>query len=309
MPQSVRAFAPASVSNLGCAFDILGFALERPGDEVVVRRKPAPGVSISHISGDEGRLPLQAGRNTAGVALTALLSHLKIDAGLDIEVCKKMPLSSGLGSSAASAVAALTAANALLGSPLEKLDLLPFALQAEQMACGAGHADNAAPSLLGGMVLIRSYQPLDVIPIPAPPRLWCSLVCPALEIRTEEARRILSATVPLQTAVAQWGNVAGLITGLLQQDYALIGRSLQDHVIEPQRAALIPGFRRVKQAALDAGALGCGISGSGPSLFALSDSQATARRIVRAMEGAFQEQEIESRGYVSRINPHGSRVL
>ncbi len=309
MQSSVRAFAPATVSNLGCAFDILGFALEQPGDEVRVRWADSSGVRISSIQGDGDRLPADSDRNTASVAAQALLRHLDCNRGLEIDLVKRMPLGSGLGSSAASAAAALTAVNALLEKPLPPQGLLPFAVEAERAACGAGHADNAAPSLLGGIVLIRSYDPLEVVPLPSPPRLWCTVAAPAIEVRTEEARGLLSQQVPLEKAVSQWGNVAGLIAGILQCDYALIGRSLEDVIIEPQRAHLVPGYHEVKQAALEAGALGCGLSGSGPSTFALSSGEKAARRAGEAMQHRFGRRGIEAAVFVSQVNQRGAHVV
>lgn len=305
----VRAFAPATVSNLACGFDILGFAVEGPGDEVEVRFTDAPGVAIGSVTGDGGRLPRLADRNTASVAVAAMLEHLGQRRGLVIDVHKQMPLGSGLGSSAASAAAALTAANHLLGSPLDPRALLPFALAAEKTACGTGHADNAAPSLLGGLVLIRSYDPLDVIDLPVPEELHVALVSPQLEIRTGDARRLLAGNVPLGKAVTQWGNVAGLIAGLYSADYDLIARSLVDVVIEPQRAALIPGFHRVQQAAAQAGALGCSLSGSGPTLFALCRGGGRAARVAESMRRAFAEQDIPSTPRHSPISPVGARIL
>ncbi|HSR52328.1 MAG TPA: homoserine kinase [Acidobacteriota bacterium] len=309
MEQRVRAFAPATVSNLACAFDIVGFAVDEPGDEVEVGFAEGSGAVIGSISGDGGRLPRLATKNTATVAVNALLDHLGERRGLVIDLHKQMPLGSGLGSSAASAAAALWAANGLLGSPLDARSLLPFALAAEEAACGTGHADNAAPSLLGGMVLIRSYDPLDVIDLPYPPELYVALVTPQLEIRTGDARRLLADSVPLSKAVTQWGNVAGLIAGLHSGDYKLIGRSLVDVVIEPQRAALLPGFYRVQKAALEAGALGCSLSGSGPTLFALCRGKSCAAHVAEAMRLAFADLDTPSEARHSAINPSGARIL
>lgn len=309
MKDAVAVFAPATVANVACAFDVLGFAVSAPGDEVRIRRVPAAGVRICSITGDGGRLPLEAEKNTAGVAVLALLKHLGSNAGMEIEICKKMPLGSGLGSSAASAAAGVYAANLLLGEPLSARELLPFAMEAERTACGAAHADNVGPALLGGFVLVRSYSPLDVVQIAPPPDLYCSLIHPVIEVRTADARKILKKEIPLRDAVVQWGNVAGLIAGLLTRDYALIGRSLQDVIIEPVRSLLIPGFSAIKQAAIEAGALGCSLSGSGPSIFALCDSEQKAQSAAAAMKAAFSSINVDSQSYVSPINSRGPQLL
>jgi homoserine kinase len=312
----VRVFAPATVANVACGFDILGFAVAAPGDEVVAWRTATPGVTINRICGDDGKLPIDPARNTAGAAVLALLEQLaaqecRIEGGIALELHKRMPLGSGLGSSAASAVAGVVAANALLGGPLKREELLPLALAGEQVSCGAAavHADNVAPCLLGGFVLIRSYHPLDVVPLPTPAQLFCTVVHPHLEVRTEDARRILRKYLLLEDAITQWGNVAGLVAGLMKPDYALIGRSLQDVIVEPVRAMLIPGFAQIKAAALATGALGCSISGAGPSMFALSDARATAAAVGQAMQQAFQSLGLTSDVYVSTINQEGPRLL
>jgi homoserine kinase len=309
MPDSVRVFAPATVANVVCGFDILGFAVERPGDEVRMTRTAEPGVRIRRISGDEGRLPLEAGRNTVSASVQMLLRHLqREDVGVDIELHKQMPIGSGLGSSAASTVAGLWAINELLGRPLTPLQLLPFAMQGEELACGAGHADNVAPALLGGFVLIRSYAPLDVVRLPAPP-LHCAIVYPHVEVPTRDARRLIPGKVPLKDAVTQWGNVAGLVSGLFLGDTALIGRSMQDVLVEPVRAMLIPDFYRLRELALAAGAIAFGISGSGPSVFAFAADEATAQAITGQLQRHLASLQVASEAYVSAINAQGPRVL
>ncbi len=310
-PAIARAFAPATVANVGCGFDILGFAVAAPGDEVIARRCETPSVTIACITGDGGQLPREASANTAGAAALALLAHLGDPTGIELELHKHMPLGSGLGSSAASAVAAVVAVNALLGKPLARNELLPFALAGERVSCGPGavHADNVAPALLGGFVLVRGYAPLDVVPLPAPDGLYCALALPDLEVRTLDARSILPRSIPLRDAVTQWGNVAGLVAGLLLADHALIARSLRDVVVEPVRATLIPGFDEVKRAALAAGALGCGISGACPTMFALSDAEATAARAGAAMRAAFLAEGVDCALYVSGVNRAGAQVL
>lgn len=307
--KSIKVFAPATVANVACGFDIFGFALTNPGDEVCVTLKESPGVSIAQISGDNGVLPLDPKKNTAGVSVLRLLEHLKLDQGIEIEVHKKMPLGSGLGSSAASAVGSVFAVNALLGHPLSIKELLPFAMEGERIACGASHADNVAPSLLGGFVLIRSYDPLDVVQIPCSLDLYCTILHPKIEIRTEVARKILRNEITMQQHVIQSGNAAGLLVGLMQNDTGLICKCLQDVIAEPVRSTLIPGFNEIKAAALQEDALGCSISGSGPSIFALSLSKVHAERIGDAMEKACREQGLDCTQYISKINREGPKVL
>ena len=306
-----RAFAPATVANVICGFDIFGLAVEAPGDEVVAHYHEAPGVSITRITGDGGKLPRVSGANTASAAAHALLASLGVRHGVALEIHKRMPLGSGLGSSAASAVASVVAVNALLGEPLSRRALLPFALAGERVSCGgeSAHADNVAPALLGGFVLIRGYDPLDVISLPAPARLWVALAHPDLVVRTRDARAALPEMVPLRLAVAQWGNAAGLVAGLFLDDDALIARSLHDVIVEPARARLIPGYADARQAALDAGALGCGISGAAPSMFALTTSRAVAEAAGKAMGAAFRRASLSATVYVSPINREGARVL
>lgn len=307
--KEVTVFAPATVANVACGFDILGFALEQPGDTVKVRLTGGNEVKIISISGDGGRLPLSADKNTAGVAIKHFLAHVGEKRGMEISLEKALPLGSGLGSSAASAVAGVMAANVLLGEPLTPEELIPFTMEAERAACGAGHADNAAPAMLGGFILIRGYDPPDLIKIPAPEALCCAVVHPHIEIRTEDARKILRREIPLKDAIVQWGNIGGLIAGLMKSDYGLIGRSLKDVIIEPVRSLLIPGFEEVKQAAMDAGALGCSISGSGPSVFALGNDQAAIAKAGKAMQAVFAEINIESDLFVSGINNSGPTIV
>lgn len=307
--ESIKVFAPATVANVACGFDVLGFAVANPGDEVILKLKSKPGVEITSITGDEGRLSKDSEKNTVGVSINHFLNHIQSKQGVSIILNKKMPLGSGLGSSAASAVAGVFAVNELIGSPMKQEDLLPFAMEGERLACGSAHADNVAPSLLGGFVLIRSYQPLDVIKIPTPAGLYCTIIHPHVEVQTKDARDILRKNIPMTSAIVQWGNVGGLIAGLMMSDYGLIGRSMQDVIVEPVRAILIPGFNEVKEAALQAGAIGCGISGSGPSLFALSKSEATAILVGEMMKEKFNNIHIGSEVYVSQINNSGPVVM
>ncbi len=309
MSSSVRAFAPATVSNVACGFDILGFAIEAPGDEVVARPRSAPGVELLEVTGDGGRLPRDPERNTAGVAVRALLERTASDRGVALSLHKGMPLSSGLGSSAASGVAAATAANLALGLEAPRELLLECALAAEEVACGSAHADNAAPCLYGGFVLIRggSKTP-DVVPLPVPEGLSAAVVRPHLEVETRGARTLLGDSVALNNAVTQWGNVAGLVAGLFRGDFELIARSLVDVVAEPKRSSLVPGFAATKRAALDSGALGCSLSGSGPTIFALCRSRSGAERAAAAMVATLAEASgLVADRYVSRVGAEGAR--
>jgi homoserine kinase len=307
--ESIRVYAPATVANVACGFDIFGFAVNRPGDEVVLTKKSTPGIVIKEITGDDGRLPKEVAKNTAGIAILKYLEFIgHPDQGFELSLHKDMPLGSGLGSSAASAVAGVFAANELMGKPLSQKDLLPFAMEGERVACGSAHADNVGPSLLGGFVVIRSYDPLDIIQLTTPTDLYASIVHPQIEVNTKDARRILEQEITLGKTITQMGNVAGLVAGLLTADYDLIGRSLVDVIVEPARSILIPQFQEVKAAALGAGALGCSISGSGPSLFALSKGEETANQVAIAMSKAFNSVGIGSEYYVSRINQQGPMI-
>ncbi len=308
-PSRVTVFAPATVANVASGFDVLGFALETPGDAVTLARVEQRTVTVVSISGDGGRLPRAAQKNTAAVAVTGFLDRIGRPFGVEISLEKRMPLSSGLGSSAASAVAAVHAANLLAGSPLSQRELLPFTMEAERAACGSAHADNVAPSLLGGFVLIRSYDPLDVVQLPVPAGLSCAVAHPHTELRTEDARRILKKAIRLPDAIRQWGNLAALGAALYNGDLSLLGRSLQDVVAEPARSLLIPGFAAVKAAALAAGALGCSISGSGPSVCALCASAPQAAQAGKAMADAFQAAGLASDLYLSAVNRRGPVVL
>jgi homoserine kinase len=307
--KTIKAFAPATVANVSCGFDVFGFAVDTPGDEVVMSLKDEPGVTITGITGDQGRLPLEAERNTAGVAVQAFLRAINSNQGVTLALNKYLPLGSGMGSSAASSVAALVAINHLMGEPFTREQLLPFAMEAERVACGSAHADNVAPSLLGGFVLIRGYDPLDVVNIPIPDSLYCTLVHPHIELKTEDSRRVLKPTITIKDAITQWGNIAGLVAGLMKPDYALIGRSLKDVVAEPIRSVLIPGFDIIKAAAIKAGALGCGISGSGPTIFVLSKDSDTAAKTGAVIQSEFLKLNLKSDVYVSKINEAGAKVI
>lgn len=309
MSKSIRAFAPATCANVACGFDVLGFAVENPGDEVKITLNDSNEITIKSIVGDGGALPLDADLNTVSLVIKEYLKHIGSNQGLEIELTKKMPLKSGLGSSAASSVVGVYALNELLGKPLKVEELLPFAMEGERLACGSAHADNVAPALLGGFVLVRSYSPLDVVKLPTPENLWATIIHPHIEVKTKDARQILRQKIELKDAVIQWGNVGGLVAGLLMKDYDLIGRSLQDVIVEPVRSILIPGFHQAKEAALKAGALGSSISGSGPSIFALAKDEKTAHAIGKAMKAVYDGINIESEVYTSKVSDQGPRIL
>lgn len=307
--RQTRVFAPATVANVACGFDIFGFALNAPGDELFLTLTETSKVVVTCITGDGGVLPLSPERNTAAVSAAKLLKHLGSRHGLEIEVHKKMPLGSGLGSSAASAAGSVFALNELLGRPLTARELIPFAMEGERVACGSAHADNVAPALLGGFIAVRSYHPLDILSIACPLDLYCSVLHPHIEIRTAMAREILRPDITLQAHVEQTGNAVGLAVGLMRGDAELIGKSLQDVIAEPMRAPLIPGFAAIKKSALELGALGCSISGSGPSIFALSLGISHAEKIGEAMKKACHDQGLPSHLYISPLNIQGPKVL
>lgn len=306
----VKVFAPATVANVICGYDVLGFALHEPGDEVEIYLKDTPGVELTEITGDEGLLPRDPNKNTVTATISGMLKKAgREDLGVAVKLHKKMPIGSGLGSSAASTVAGIFGVNKLLGEPLTTKELMPFAMRGEEIACGQGHADNVGPSLYGGFVLIRSYHPLDIIPLPTPEKLIATVVHPHIEIQTRDARKIVRQHILLKDAIGQWGNIAGLVSGLYREDYALIGRSLEDKLIEPSRAILIPEFYALKKKALELGALGFGISGSGPSVFALSKDERTANNVKTMIQSHFELVDIASEAYVSKINAEGPKVM
>ena len=309
MEKEIKAFAPASVSNVACGFDIMGFALDQPGDIVTARFNKSPGVHIKRISGIPSTISTDPTKNTAAAPVAALLKRNGTKLGVEIEIQKGIPVGGGIGSSAASAVAAAVACNALLEMYLTKKELLPFAVEGEKIASEAVHVDNLSPSLWGGFVLVRGYNPIDVVQIRVPKNLWCTIIHPDIEIRTKESRKLLPKSVPLADLITQTGNAAGLIAGLLQEDYELIGRSLQDVVAEPARMHAIPGFEKMKVAALGAGALGCSISGSGPSLFALSMTEETAQKAGVAMDNVLNSLGCSHTMFVSSICRTGARVI
>jgi homoserine kinase len=306
---SVTAFAPATVSNVACGFDVLGFALDEPGDEVTATFAPA-GVSIAGIEGDGGRLPREAARNTAGVAVLALLTKIGDPRGVSLTIRKGLPLSSGLGGSAASAAAAVTAVNALLDANVSQETLIQCALEGERLGAGSSHADNIAPAICGGFVLVRRAAPPDIVTLPVPAGLTAVVIHPDLEIETAKARALLGDYVPLHDAVRQWANLGAFVHALHTGDFDLLSRSLEDTIAEPRRAPLVPGLALIKRAAAEAGALGSSLSGSGPSLFALCRGDEAAKRVAAAMAGAVRAHiGGEPQIYISRISGQGARIL
>ena len=309
--RSIRAFAPATVANVTCGFDVIGFAINNPGDEVIIRliNDKKLEVIIKEITGDNGVLPYAADKNTASVAVSALLLATQSNVSLEITLNKKMPLGSGLGSSAASAAAAVVAVNELLKLGLSQTELIPFAMAGEKIASGSAHADNVAPAIFGGFTLIRSYEPLDIIKITTPDDLYASVVHPHIEINTRDARSVIRQNIEFKKVVQQLGNLAGLIAGLTMADYDLISRSMHDVIVEPARSILLPGFTQVKKSALANKALGAGISGSGPSIFAISRGSEIASVVGTAMLNEFKNLNINGEVFVSQINKNGCIIL
>jgi len=305
MKNEITVYPPATVANVVCGFDVLGFALESPCDKMLVRLVPRRGVTI--INKDDFDLPPEPEKNVAGAALLAMLKELPDDIGFEVESTKSIKPGSGIGSSAASASGAVVGANHLLGNRFSNTDLVRFAMSGEEVASGVKHADNLAPCIYGGVTLIRSMDPLDIIKLDAPP-LYVTITHPQIEVKTSDARQILKKQILLTDAIKQWGNIAGLVAGLMKGDYALISRSLVDVLIEPVRSILIPGFDEIKRRSKEAGALGGGISGSGPAMFMLCKEEGTARQVAEVGKEVYAKIGLPCLTYQSRINPEGVRV-
>ncbi|MFC6095928.1 homoserine kinase [Flavobacterium qiangtangense] len=305
--EEIKLFCPATIANLSCGFDVLGLCLDNVGDEMIIRKTSEKGIKITKIVGAD--LPLETEKNVAGVVALAMISNLNLDFGFEIEIYKKIKAGSGIGSSAASSAGAVFGINELLGRPFSTKDLIPFAMEGEKLASGSAHADNVAPALLGGFVLVRSYSPLDIIKIKSPEELYATVIHPQIELKTSDARSVLKQNVTLKQAVIQCGNLGGLISGLYTNDYDLIGRSLNDEIVEPLRSVLIPKFDLVKQKAIENGALGGGISGSGPSIFALSKGKETAEKVAKAMSQVYEEMNLKYEIHVSKVNSDGIKIL
>ncbi|MFT3751220.1 MAG: homoserine kinase [Agriterribacter sp.] len=304
--KSVTIHAPGTVANMVCGFDVLGLALNEPYDVMTIKLIDEPTVVINNV--DSYNLPTDPGRNVAGVALLEMIEKLDRKTGFDITVEKRIKPGSGVGSSAASSAGAVVAANHLLGNIFSNEDLVQMAMFGEKLASGVKHADNIAPCIFGGVTLIRSILPLDIINVPSP-LLYVTVVHPQIEVRTEDARQILKKQILLKDAIKQWGNIAGLVAGLMKSDYDLISRSLEDVLIEPVRSILIPAFAEVKAKCLKAGALGGGISGSGPSIFMLSKDEATALTVENAMKEVYTATGIAYHTYVTTVNKEGVKVV
>lgn len=303
----IKIFAPATLSNLGCGFDILGLALKTPGDEVVARLADPPGVRISVITGDHGHLPKDIRKNAAGISAQAVLDHLeRTDVGIDLEIHKRLPVGSGLGSSAASAVAGAMAVNELLKRPLEKRALLPMAMKGELGATGSTTADNVAPCLLGGMILIRDNPSLDIHRLPLPKGLFLAVLSPNITIETAVSRKALNRSVPLEDMVRQTGNIGALVQAVYQSDLELMARCMTDHVIEPQRTRHIPYFHEIRALAFQEGAMACGLSGSGPAVWALCSNSLVAENVGVTISTLWMEKHVDHKLILSGIDTDGA---
>ncbi len=307
MNSGIKVFAPATIANIAVGYDIIGLALESPGDEIIARKSDrVQGLTITKILNDGGKLPLEASKNTATVAGQAVLDAIgESKMGIEIEIHKKMPIGSGLGSSAASAVAGAFAINEIVGRPFTKNELLPFAVQGEQSADKAFHADNVAPCLFGGIILVRNDDSLLHRRLPTPKGLYITLVHPNIEILTKNAREVVKSTVSLQKHIDQSFNLAGFVYSLFTSDFSMMRECLHDHIIEPQRSFMIPKFDEVKKAALQHNAIGCSISGAGPSIFALSENSTDAENIAFAMKEVLLNAKIAANTIISKVNSEG----
>ena len=303
----VTVFAPATVANVNCGFDTLGFALEGVGDEMTLVKVSEKTITITSIDGAD--LPLETEKNVAGVAGLAMLNNLKLDYGFTITIKKGIPIGSGIGGSAASAAAVVFAMNQFLDQPLSLQELAVFGMKGEAIASGSEHADNVAPSLFGGFTLIPGYDPFEVIALPVPSELFVAIIHPHIEIKTKEAREILPKEVTLKKAIEQSGNLAGFVSALYTDNYALLSRSCKDVLVTPHRKQLIPHFDTAKNMAINNGALAFGISGSGPSLFSLCRGELKAKEIAEKLKTLYQNNNLEVDTIVSKVSEHGARVL
>jgi len=303
----IKIFSPATVANVACGFDVLGFCLDSVGDEMVIRKIDKKGIYITKIVGFD--LPYEAELNVAGVSALAMYEAAKPDCGFEIEIYKNIKPGSGIGSSAASAVGSVFGMNELLGRPYNKTQLTEFAIKGEALASKCEHADNLAPAMFGGFTLVKSISPLEILEIPSPDDLYATIIHPQIEIKTSEARAILPKDIPLNDAIIQWANFGSLIHALHTGDFELLKNSLHDVVIEPYRSKLIPHYKEVKIEVLKAGALGAGISGSGPSIFSLSKGVKTAKNVEVAMRKVYSKTGIEFDIHVSKINTEGIKIL
>ena len=303
----IKLFSPATVANVACGFDVLGFCLDTVGDDMVIRKVDKKGIRIIHIEGFD--LPYETESNVAGVSALAMYNALNLDFGFEIEIYKRIKPGSGIGSSAASAVGSVFGMNELLNRPFNKTQLTEFAIKGEALASKCEHADNLAPAMFGGFTLVKSVSPLQILEIPSPEDLHAVIIHPQIEIKTSEARAILPKEISLSNAINQWANFGSLIHGLHTNDYHLIKASLHDSVVEPYRSKLIPHYHEVKEAALQAGALGSGISGSGPSIFSLCKGIEVAKAIAKSMNEVYTKTNIAFDVHVSKINPAGIKII
>ena len=306
--KEVKIFSPGTVANVGCGFDVLGFCLDAIGDEMIIRKTLNKGVYITKIEGGYD-LPFDVNENVAGVSALALYQDAQPDFGFEIEIYKNIKPGSGIGSSAASAAGSVFGINYLLGNPYANQELTTFAMKGEAIASKSEHADNIAPALFGGFTLVKSNQPLEVLQIPTPKELYAVIAHQQIEIKTSEARSILPKDILLSDAIVQWSNLGSLIHALHTNDYALIGSSLKDVVVEPHRSKLIPNYKALKNSALDANALGTSISGSGPSVFSLCKGESVALQVKNAQKQLLKSTQIPFEIYVSKINTQGIRIL
>ncbi len=303
----IKLFAPATVANLSCGFDVLGCCLDGVGDEMIISKNSAQKLRITKITGQD--LPLVVEENVAWVAANAMLAELNEKQGFDIEIKKNIKAGSGIGSSAASAAGAVFGINRLLGEPFSANQLIKFAMEGERLASGNAHADNVAPALLGGFTLVKSYEPLEIISLPGLPELRMLILHPLIELKTRDSRSVIRQNVELKKAISQWGNLAALVSALYTQDYELLGRSLKDEIIEPVRSILIPYFDKLKNLAAANGALGFGISGSGPSVFAMCKGDTVAEKVKAEFQEFYQDKNIDFDLHLSKINPEGIKIL
>ena len=304
---SVRLFSPATVANVSCGFDTLGFCLDSVGDTMVIKKTSQKGIKITKIEGAD--LPFEVEKNVAGVSALARYEDLQPECGFNIEIYKKINPGSGIGSSSASAAGSVFGINTLLGNPLTKKELTKYAIKGEALASQCEHADNLAPAIYGGFTLVRAINPIDILQLPTPRDLFATIIHPDIEIKTADARALLPKEVQLNNAIEQWSNVGSLVHALHIEDYELLSRSLKDVIVEPHRKALIPHFDELKKQALKTGALGCGISGSGPSVFALSKGIKTAVSVEKAIQAVFSKTDIPFYTFVSKINTEGIKIL
>lgn len=303
----IKIFSPATVANVACGYDVLGFCLDTIGDEMVIRKTKEKGITISKIDGFD--LPYNIEENVAGVSALAMYNAINVDFGFDIEIYKNIKPGSGIGSSAASAVGSVFGMNELIGNPFNKTQLTEFAMKGEALASQCEHADNLAPALFGGFTLVKSVNPLEVLQLPTPKDIYATVIHPLIEIKTSESRAILPSKVELENAIHQWANVGSFVHALHTNDYELLSRSLKDVVVEPYRSQLIPSFKEVKQAVLDNGALGCSISGAGPSIFTLNKGLENANRVKQVMHEIYEKTDIDFEIHVTKINEEGVKIL